>query len=80
MHEFAPASVHVKRQLTARERAAIAVGLELLADEPPSAELEERLAAAGDVGGLLRDDDLRALAQEIVSARKVKVCRSKRKP
>lgn len=77
MRRMAKASLHVKRHLSLRERSTIAVALELLARVPASADLMDvRLAVATD-DVLLDDSEMRALAHELTTARKVKVCRSK---
>lgn len=77
MLEMAKASLHVKRQLTKRERSTIAVALEVLARSKADTALQDaRLAVAFDEV-LLTDREIRALAHELTTARKVKVCRSK---
>lgn len=78
MLEMAKASLHVKRQLTKRELCTIAVALEVLSRSKANAALQDaRLAVALDEA-LLADQEIRALAHELTTARKVKLCRSKR--
>lgn len=77
MHKHPAASLHVKRHLSPAELFAIAAGLELLVMLPPSEQLDAIRSMFSDGHALPSDDKLRALAHEILHARKVKVCRSK---
>lgn len=77
MFQMAKASLHVKRHLSPRERNSIALGLALLANTRGSDHIDELRAAYTTDAGIDDDDALRALATEIITARKVKVCRSK---
>lgn len=80
MHEFRPASVHVKRHLAPAERSTIAAALAHFAASLTIEEQLERLATYDAEDLPLSEDQSLALARELMDARKVKVCRSKRKP
>lgn len=78
MARMAKASLHVKRRLQPIERAVIAMGLELIARLRASDELQDVRLAMMPEGEFPSDDAIRALAEEIKTARKVKLCRTKR--
>ncbi len=76
---MAKASIHMRRRLQPNEVYSIAVALELLVREPASARLQDIRVAIGSGEALISDERLRALSQELIRARKVKVCRTKHK-
>lgn len=78
MHDTPTASVHVKRPLASRELFTIAIALAHLAETSAGDVSPDILAMYHDDDGLLSNDAMRALAGELTTARKVKVCRSKR--
>lgn len=80
MHELKPASIHVKRHLEPAERVTIAAALEHFTTSLSIEDQIERLAKYPDEFMPLSPSAAAALATELMSARKVKVCRSKRKP
>lgn len=78
MPDFAPASIHVKRHLSRRELSTIAVALHMLATFSHGHALDEVRALVDSDEGLMSNEAIVALASELIHARKVKVCRSKR--
>lgn len=79
MLRMAKASLHVKRHLEPSERATIAAALEHFTIALSIEQQLELLAPYHDDAMPLSPDDARALAKEIITARKVKVCRSKQR-
>lgn len=80
MHDHVAASVHIKRHLSDRERATIAAAL---AHFTRTLTIEEQIGELAPYAGdelPLAEDEALALGRELVSARKVKVCRSKTSP
>ena len=76
---MAAASVHVKRHLTPRERATIALALELLRATPVNHIDPDVYARFVDSDGIETDEAIGFLIDELLIARKVKVCRTKHK-
>lgn len=77
MHEHPAASLVVKRQLTRRELVTIAVALAQLRLTPAPQLSVDLYAQYVDADGIEPDVAIAALIEELLSARKVKVCRSK---
>jgi len=75
---MARASLHVKRHLQPRELATIAVALTYLRADDEPFPLEATVAQYCGDDGLLSDEAIDALVLELTTARKVKVCRTKR--
>lgn len=74
---MAKASLHVKRHLTSRELGTIQVALDALLATPAPALTAECYALYVGDGGIISDDEIKALIYELSQARKVKICRSK---
>lgn len=77
MLRMAKAQLHLKRTLDDAELATIAGALEYFATVPPIEQQLEAMAPYDDEQLPLCPDGMRALARELTTARKVKVCRSK---
>lgn len=77
MLRMAKASVHVKRHLESRERATIAAALEHFTTALSIEQQLELLAPYHDEAMPLSPAEAHELGREIITARKVKVCRSK---
>lgn len=76
---MAPASLHVARRLTRRELVTIAVALTQLRLTPAPQLDADLYTTYTDVDGIESDDEIAALVAELLSARKVKICRTKQK-
>lgn len=80
MRRMAKASLHVKRNLSPRERVTIAVALELLLQTPAPMLSSTTYAMYVDGDGIEPDEAIASLIHEFTTARKVKLCRSKQTP
>lgn len=79
MHRLAPASVHVKRQMSGRERMTIVAALSLFKRDVDFEQTISEFAHIFDGEEPLSPEEIEGLIREIVTARKVKVCRSKQR-